>query len=211
MSDAAKTRRTGAKAGADIPQVVVESRAAWRAWLKANHSKRESIWLVTYKKAAAPERYLSYDDIVDEALCFGWIDSLPRTLDAERSMRLLARRKPGSSWSAVNKARVERLVAAGQMTSAGLSVIEAAKRDGSWDRLSEVEALTVPPDLKRALAQHAPAANFASFPRSSKRNILEWIQSAKRPETREQRIRTTAEMAAKNLRANHWRQPGDAK
>ncbi len=160
---------------------------------------------MTYKKSAGP-RYLPYDAIVEEALCFGWVDSLPRELDAERSMHLLAPRKPGSAWSKVNKARVERLAAEGLMTPAGWAKIDRAKADGSWSKLDDVEALVIPPDLQRALADHPPATrNFDGFPRSSKRLILEWIAQAKGGATRARRVAETAQRAAKNERANHHR------
>lgn len=194
-------------AGADHPRVEVASRAELRAWLAAHHADAEAIWLVTGKKAAG-DRYLPYDAIVDEALCVGWVDSQPRALDALRSMRLLAPRRPGSGWSRVNKKRVERLIADGLMTPAGLAVIDRAKADGSWAKLDAVETLALPEDLGAALAAHPPAAGyFDAFPRSSKRLILEWITAAKAPETRARRIEETARLAAGNIRANHYRQP----
>jgi uncharacterized protein YdeI (YjbR/CyaY-like superfamily) len=190
----------------ELPQVEVASRAEWRRWLTKHHPQATGIWLVTWKKAADPAKYLSYDDIVEEALCFGWVDSLPRTVDAQRSMRLVAPRKAGSSWSAVNKARVEQLTAAKLMTPAGLKVIERARRDGSWSKLDEVEQLVVPADLAKALAAHARAAEyFDAFPRSSKRLILEWIHGATTAPTRVKRVTETARLAAENRRANHWR------
>lgn len=198
--------RTKKSSSADRPRVEVHSRAEWRRWLAAHHTQPDGIWLVTYKKTADPRRYLSYDDIVEEALCFGWVDSLPRTVDASRSMRLVAPRRAKSAWSAVNKARVEKLVAARKMAPAGLDAVARAKADGSWAQLDAVEALTVPPDLRRALAAHPPAAtHFEAFPRSSKRLILEWIASARTPETRDKRVLETARLAAENQRANHWR------
>jgi len=169
--------------------------------------QRESIWLVTWKKAAGA-RYLPYGAIVDEALAFGWIDSLPRALDAERTMILLSPRKTGSSWSAVNRERVERLIAAGAMHPAGLARVAAAKADGSWSRLDAVEALTIPDDLAAALVPGSVAdGHFHAFPRSVARRILEWIGNARTPETRARRIAETAAKAADNLRANHARQP----
>jgi uncharacterized protein YdeI (YjbR/CyaY-like superfamily) len=189
----------------DFLRVQVESRAEWRAWLAANHIQAESIWLVTFKKAAG-ERYLPYDDVVEEALCFGWIDSLGRTLDHERTMLLLSPRKAGSGWSKVNKERIERLVAEDMMAAPGLAKIERAKADGSWSRLDEVEALVIPDDLAQALSRHeGAAANFEAFPRSAKRGILEWIMQARRPETRAKRIAETALLAAENRRANDYR------
>jgi len=189
----------------DFPRVQIESRAEWRAWLDANHESAESIWLVTFKKASG-KPYVSYGAVVEEAICFGWIDSLRRKLDDERSMLLLSPRRPGSAWSKVNKDRVERMNAAGKMHPAGLQKIEQSKTDGSWTFLDDVEALVVPDDLVVALAEYDNAEeNFAGFPRSVKRGILEWIKQAKRAETRSKRVRETAELASKNVRANQYR------
>lgn len=163
------------------------------------------MWLVSFKKATGKPR-VDYDAAVEEALCFGWIDSKPAKLDAERSMLYFAPRKAGSGWSRLNKQRVDRLVAIDAMAPAGLAKVEAAKRDGSWSRLDAVEDLAVPPDLEEALRGHpGAAAYFAAFPRSVKRGILEWVASARRPETRAKRVGETARLAAKNVRANQWR------
>ena len=183
----------------ELERVEVRTRAEWRAWLAANHTQADSIWLASYKKVSP--HYLPYADIVEEALCFGWIDSQAATLDAERSMLLMARRKPGSGWSRPNKERIERLEAAGAMTPAGRAVVEAAKADGSWTMLDAVEALEVPGDLAAALEAAPPAAtNFEAFPRSVKRAALEWIRQAKRPETRAKRITKTARLSQRNER-----------
>ena len=189
-------------------QVQVESRADWRRWLAANHDRPMGIWLVTFKKHCG-DRYVAYNDVVEEALCFGWIDSLPRRLDDDRTMLWLAPRQPGSGWSKLNKDRVERLIAAGQMAASGLAAIAAAQADGSWQALDGVEALEIPPDLATALAAYgAAAANFDAFPRSAKRGILEWIANAKRPATRARRIEETARLAQDNIRANQWPRSG---
>ncbi|MGB3683111.1 MAG: YdeI/OmpD-associated family protein [Rubrobacteraceae bacterium] len=189
----------------DFPRAQVESREEWRAWLNANHESAESIWLVTFKKDSG-KPYVSYDDVVEEAICFGWIDSLPRKLDDERTMLLLSPRKPGSAWSKANKDRVERMNAAGKMRPAGRQKIEQSKADGSWTFLDDVETLVIPDDLAAALAEYENAEeNFAAFPRSAKRGILEWIKQAKRTETRSKRVRETAELASKNVRANQYR------
>jgi uncharacterized protein YdeI (YjbR/CyaY-like superfamily) len=194
-------------AAENLPRVEVTSRAELRDWLEHNHARDGSIWLMTYKRSAG-DRYLSYDAIVQEALAYGWIDSLPRALDECRTMRLLSPRKPGSAWSKVNKRHVERLIAAGAMTSTGLGVVERAKADGSWNKLDAVEALEEPQDLADALdARPSARAHFDTFPRSSKRLILEWIGQAKRPETRAARVTETASLAALGKRANHYRQP----
>lgn len=150
---------------------------------------------------------MSYAKTVEEALAFGWVDSLPRALDSERSMLWFAPRKPRTGWSRINKARVERLIADGRMTAAGLAKVTAAKRDGSWTKLDAIESLTIPPDLAAALhAETHATEHFAAFPRSVRRGILEWIDTAKRPETRQRRIDETARFAAKNVRANQWKQ-----
>lgn len=194
-------------AGDHFTRIEIESRAQLRAWLTANHGQAQSVWLVTWKKASG-DRHVPYGDIVDEALCFGWIDSLPRKLDVERSMLLLSPRKRGSAWSAVNKAKVERLGAAGLIHPAGQAIIDAAKADGSWTRLDAVDALVVPPELEAAFATRPGAAeNFGRFPPSTRRGILEWIIQAKRPETRNRRITETADLAQRNIRANQFRQP----
>jgi uncharacterized protein YdeI (YjbR/CyaY-like superfamily) len=192
------------KPGVDISQVEVASRAALRAWLKAHHTQAASMWLVTWKKP--DERNVPYDAIVEELLCVGWVDSLPRKLDDQRTMLLISPRKPASAWSKVNKDRVARLTAEGKMLKAGLAKVEDAKASGTWTKLDAVEALEVPADLARALAAREGAmAYWNAFPRSAKRGILEWILQAKKPETREKRVIETADKAALNERANQWR------
>lgn len=182
-----------------------KSRAEWREWLEKNHTRTTGLWIISYKKATGKPR-LDYDESVEEALCFGWIDSKANALDEERSMLWFAPRKPGTGWSKPNQERVERLLAAGLIHPAGLAKIEAAKKDGSWNKLDAVEALEIPPDLAAALAANGDApVHFEAFPRSVKRGILEWILNAKKPETRARRITETATLAAQNIRANQWR------
>lgn len=182
------------------------TREEWRDWLEANHTRNGGVWMISYKKATGKPR-VEYDDAVEEALCFGWVDSKGNKLDDERTMLWFAPRKAGSGWSAPNKERVERMIAAGLMAPAGLAKIDAAKQDGSWSALDEVEALIVPPDLQEALAGYPNASSyFAAFPRSAKRGILEWIASAKTAATRAKRIAETARLAEENKRANQWRQ-----
>jgi uncharacterized protein YdeI (YjbR/CyaY-like superfamily) len=183
------------------------TRAQWRAWLKKHHTRNEGVWFISFKKAAK-QPIVSYDEAVEEALCFGWVDSKGRKLDEQRSMLWFAPRKAGSGWSAPNKGRVAKMTEAGLMAPAGLAKVQSAKADGSWAALDAVEALEVPPDLAKALAKHPPAAkNFDAFPRSAKRGILEWISNAKRAETRAARIAQTAELAQRNERANQWTGP----
>lgn len=187
-----------------LARVAVRSQAELRAWLAANHAQAESIWLVTWKKCHAA--HVTYGAIVDEVLCFGWVDSRPRRLDDARTMVLLSPRRAGSAWSGVNKARVERLLAAGPMAPAGLAAIERAKADGSWTRLDGASALTEPPELLAALAGPALAA-WRGFPPSHRRANLEWIAQAKRAETRSARIAEIARRAALGERANTWTGP----
>ena len=185
--------------------VQLKSRADWRKWLKKNHTQTEGVWVVIFKKASG-KPHVSYEEIVEEALCFGWIDSKGNKLDDERTMLWCAPRQAKSNWSRPNKIRVERLLAAGLIEPAGLAKIEAAKKNGTWTALDQVEALEIPPDLRKALDANKDAnKNFDAFPRSAKRAILEWILNAKKPETRAKRVSETAELAAKNIRANQWR------
>lgn len=181
------------------------SRSEWREWLKDNHTRSIGVWLVSFKKSTGKSRF-DYNDSVEEALCFGWVDSKPNKLDEERTMLWFAPRKGKTGWSKPNKERVERLVKAGLMQPAGMAKVEQAKADGSWSLLDAVEELKVPQDLLEALAALPPAEqNFLNFPRSAKRGILEWVLQAKRPETRAARVRDTARLAQLDQRANQWR------
>lgn len=186
----------------NFEQVDVTSREQWRSWLATHHKQLESIWLVTYKKHTG-DRYLPYNSIVEEALCFGWIDSLPRKLDADRTMLLLSPRRAQSPWSKLNKERVAQMMEQGFMTPAGLAKIERAKVDGSWTFLDEVEALIIPNDLATVLAQSPQATKyFEAFSPSAQKRILQWIKRAKRTATRQTRIAKTVELAAQNIKAN---------
>lgn len=188
---------------AEAQQVEVQSREALRVWLAANHARTDSIWLVTWK--AHTPYHVSWDVVVEEALCFGWIDSRPRRLDQDRSMIRLSPRKAGSGWSGVNKARIERLIDSGLMAPPGLAKIERARRDGSWTALDAASELLVPDDLQQAFDSHPGARGlFDAFPRSARRSTLEWVALAKRPETRANRVNETARLAALGQRANQW-------
>ncbi len=203
-----RNRRIAGPTPPDREFVHPHTRTQWRAWLEANHARTQGVWVASYKKATGKPR-IEYEAIVEEALCFGWIDSKPNSLDEERSLLWLAPRRAGTGWSRPNKQRVERMIAAGRMAAAGLAKVQAAKADGSWTLLDAVEALNVPDDLARALAAVPEASrNFAAFPRSAKRGILEWILNAKKPETRTKRIAETAMLAGRNERANQWRGKG---
>ena len=154
-------------------QVTVRSRGEWRSWLEEHHAESPGIWLVAFKKASGGP-HVSYDELVEEALCFGWVDSLPRKLDDERSQLLMTPRRPRSGWSRSNKLRVERLSAAGLMAPAGLAAIETAKANGAWEALDAVENLSEPDDLRAALdADAAARRHWDAFPPSARRGILE--------------------------------------
>ena len=187
----------------DFPKIEFRSRPRLRVWLDANHATATTFWLVVYKKHVK-ERHVPYGDIVEELLCYGWIDSRTRRLDEDRTMLLVAPRKPGSTWSAANKKRVARLIEAGLMMPAGQEKIDQAKSDGSWSYLDDIENLVVPDDLAEALENNQSAhRNFHSFNSSAKKVILLWIKNAKREPTRVQRIRETVRLAAKGVKAAH--------
>lgn len=177
------------------------SRQEWRDWLVENHDKLNGIWLIFYKKHTK-KPLVTYDEAVEEALCFGWIDSIPRKMDDERSKLLYTPRKPKSVWSKPNKERVKRLIENGLMTEIGLQKIERAKLDGSWDALNASDNLEIQEDLLRAFeANNIAFENFDKFTDSVKKSILSWIYSSKTAETRAKRITQTVQMAEKNLRA----------
>jgi uncharacterized protein YdeI (YjbR/CyaY-like superfamily) len=182
-----------------------QGRAAWREWLEEHYDRSTGVWLVRYKRPTGKPR-IDYEDAVEEALCFGWIDSTARTLDDKRSMIWFAPRKPKSVWATSNKKRVERLLAAGLMHPVGLAKVELAKADGSWNLLDSAENLEIPADLAAALAAYPSArANFEAFPASVKKMILGWIRLAKRAETRAARVSETARLASEGIRVNEWR------
>lgn len=176
------------------------SRQEWRLWLEENHSSTSSVWLVYYKKKSNIPS-ITYSDAVDEALCFGWIDSTRRSLDHETFTQFFCKRKPASVWSKINKAKVQRLIEAGLMTPAGYRSIETAKENGSWMILDDVEELLIPADLAEEFSTKAGALDFfLSLSKSVRKSILQWLVLAKRPETRQKRISEIAELAAQKLK-----------
>ncbi len=181
------------------------SRDHWRQWLQENHESKPSIWLIYYKKKANMPS-LTYNEAVDEALCFGWIDSTTKSLDEERFMQFFCKRKPTSVWSKINKAKVKTLIEEGLMTTAGLKSIEIAKQNGSWTILDEVEELKMPDDLIAAFkAKKGAGEFFMSFSNSSQKAILQWLVLAKRTETRQKRIDEIVELASQNLKPKQFR------
>jgi uncharacterized protein YdeI (YjbR/CyaY-like superfamily) len=181
--------------------VAVPDRASWRRWLAERHEQPDSIWLVFHKQTSNGSSP-SYEEAVEEALCFGWIDSTVNKLDEHRTLQLFAPRKPKGTWAASNKERAARLEREGLLAPAGIAAIELAKENGSWTALDAVERLEEPAELAAALDADIPAReNWSGFSPSSRKAILWWIVSAKRPETRARRVERTVRMAAKGLRA----------
>jgi uncharacterized protein YdeI (YjbR/CyaY-like superfamily) len=185
----------------DDELLTVETAAAWRAWLRANHRRTAPIWLVFFKKGtgvACP----GYDEAVEEALCFGWIDSVKRRIDDRRYAFKFTPRKPGSSWSASNKRRVARLLADGRMTAAGRALVDRARADGSWDRPTAADLpSTPPPELTRLLDRDPTArATFDALPPSHRRQYAIWVRDAVRAETRERRAARAIEMLSRGER-----------
>ncbi|TDD18671.1 hypothetical protein E1218_25500 [Kribbella turkmenica] len=171
----------------------------WRAWLAANGRTERSIWLIVRRDPAGP----NLTEAVEHALCFGWIDSKTVKRDDTSTYQCFTPRNPRSTWSKVNRDRIEHLTAAGLMDPAGQELVDLARSTGTWDLLADAQNLIVPADLASALAGNPPAGkNFQAFPPSARRAILEWITLAKRPETRARRIQHTVTEAAANRRAN---------
>lgn len=180
------------------------NRAEWRRWLEENHADKPSVWLVQYKKNSDMPS-ISWSDAVDEALCFGWIDSIKKKLDEHATIQFFGPRKPKSVWSKINKAKVQRLTDEGQMRPAGQKCIDTAKQNGSWNMMDDVEELVVPPDLERAFKTRKGAKDyFMGLSKSVRKGILAWVAMAKRPETRQKRIDEIATLAARQLKPKQF-------
>lgn len=177
----------------------------WRKWLKLNHDKKYGVWLIFNKKKSSNYN-LSWSESVDEALCFGWIDSTKRAIDSTQYKQYFSKRKAKSNWSKINKDKVKTLIDQGLMEEAGYKSIEIAKENGSWTFLDDVEALVIPDDLKSELAVYNGSMEFFnSLSKSEKKGLLYWVKSAKRKETRQKRILEIAENACKNLKPKQFR------
>jgi len=186
----------------ELKSFYARDRKAWRKWLTENHVKSPGIWLIYYKVKSGKKR-LEHNDAVEEALCFGWIDSTSRPLDEERYKQRFTPRKPNSGWSFLNKQRIKKMTAQGLMTAAGFEKIRVAKKNGSWERLDKIyapaEQLQIPEDLSNAFSRNKKAKiNFENFPVFARRQFLYWINSAKRDETRRARIRHSILMCSAN-------------
>lgn len=176
-------------------KVEVVSPEELRSWLIEHHSQTESVWLVTYKKSEA-SKYISRRDVLDELLCFGWIDGIRRKFDEQRTMQLISPRK-AEHWAKSYKDRVAKLTEQGLMHTAGLKSVEAAKASGSWTFMDDVDNLIVPDDLKNALSENKEALSFFdSINPSSKRFVLRWLKLAKTEKTRISRIEKLVNLSA---------------
>lgn len=186
----------------EIREVECTSIDQWASWLKTNHAFTDGVWLI-FHKLASPQPSLDYDDMVCEALCWGWIDSRVARLDELRTKMYFSPRRRNGAWSASNKIRIERLVSEGRMQPSGTELVEHARRTGLWNKLDAVEALEIPDDLLTAFRKYPGSKkNFDAFSRSKRRIVLEWIDAAKRPATRASRVMSAAEMAGRNEAAN---------
>lgn len=183
----------------DLKQIRPKSRQAWREWLKKNHATSPGIWLV-YAKKHTKIPSLSYNDAVEEALCFGWIDSLVHPIDDSTYRQVFTPRKQKSRWSALNRTRAAKLIEAGLMTAAGLALITLAKKTGTWEAHVPSETLTIPPELKKAINANAAAKkNWPTYTESQRKMFLYMVHDAKRPETRAKRVARVIEIVSSGV------------
>jgi len=192
------------KSTKDIQTFYPETISQWRNWLQENHQRDQGIWLIQHnKKSGKPT--VSWSDAVDEALCFGWIDSLKKKLDTDSSIQYFGKRKLKSTWSKINKQKIEKLTEENRMSQAGLDIIKIAKENGSWEILDSVEELIIPDDLKQELSSRENAHEFfQNLSKSIKKMMLYWVISAKKPETRQKRILEIAESAEKKKKPKQF-------
>ena len=178
----------------DQERIHIHDRAAWRKWLEKNHTRKSGVWLVFHKKKTGKPS-LAYEDAVEEALCFGWIDSLVKRVDDGSYVQKFTPRKATGTWSASNKKRVQKMIRQDRMTAAGLLAIEEAKKSGAWNTLEKVDRVVMAPELKTKLARNKRAREqFERIPMSQKKQFLWWIESAKREETKIKRIGKAIEL-----------------
>ncbi len=189
-----------------LQKVYARNRDEWRAWLAEHHDKEPAVWLYLYTKSSGEES-IDWDAAVDEALCFGWIDSVVNRIDDRLRRQYFSPRKPKGNWSKINKGKIERLTVEGRMMPAGIAAVERAKANGSWETLDKVEAMEMPDDLVAALAVHPKARPyFDGLSKTRRWEMLYWLNSAKRETTRADRIRQIAEAAAEERRPERFRQ-----
>ena len=188
----------------DIETFCPVSQNEWRQWLKKNHKAKQSIWLVYYKKVSNVPT-VTWSEAVDQALCFGWIDSTARSIDDEKYMQFFCQRKPNSGWSKINKEKVIRLTKQRLINPAGFKSIEIAKQNGSWTILDEIEELIIPGELEKEFKKKPGSKSFfLSLSKSIRKAMLQWIVLAKRPETRQKRIADIAELASQKSKPKQF-------
>lgn len=181
-----------------------KSAQEWRQWLEKHHDAEQSVW-VLYDKKSSGKPSMSWSEAVDEALCFGWIDSTRKTVNDEQFIQLFAKRKPTSTWSKINKDKVKQLIAEGRMAPAGLAVIETAKQNGSWTILDSVETLGIPEDLEKAFKAHPGSKDFfLGLSKSTRKAMLQWLVLAKREETRQKRVEEIAALAGERRKPKQF-------
>lgn len=185
----------------DMNAKLFKNRAEWREWLDKHHATESEIWLIYYKKHSEYES-IQYEEAVEEALCYGWIDSKVKRIDSEKFMQKYTPRQVKSNWSKSNKKRVERLIEEGRMTQAGITMVEIAKQNGSWNRLDDIETeLVIPQDLADALAENIIAKNnYNNFAPSYQKQYLWWLKSAKKLETRKKRLSAIIERCEQGVK-----------
>ncbi|MCL1672777.1 YdeI/OmpD-associated family protein [Elizabethkingia ursingii] len=189
----------------EIETYCPKSQTDWRHWLKKNHQSKQSVWLIFHtKKSNIPS--LSWSDAVDEALCFGWIDSTRKKINNISFMQFFSKRKPKSNWSKINKEKVQQLIDSKRMTKQGYESIEIAKQNGYWTILDEIEEVIIPEDLEIAFKKYNGSKDyFLSLSKSTRKVILSWIILVGKQETRQKRIEEVVESAALNLKPKHLR------
>ncbi len=187
----------------DIQTFYAKTREEWRKWLGENCQSEKSVWLIVYqKKSQTPS--VRFQDAIEDALCFGWVDSKAITRDDESCYLFFSQRNPKSTWGRINRERAKKMIEQGLMMPGGQALIDLAKKTGTWEALADAQNAVIPDDLQQLFDKNNTAfKNFQAFPPSSKRVILEWIAKAKKPETRQQRIIQTVELATRNIRASH--------
>ncbi|MFK7757218.1 MAG: YdeI family protein [Flavobacteriales bacterium] len=189
----------------EVETYCPKSQKDWRNWLAKNHQLKQSVWLI-YFKSSTKVPSISWSEAVDEALCFGWIDSTKKSIDVNRYMQYFSKRKPNGMWSKINKDKVDYLISKGLMQKTGYMSIEIAKKNCSWSILDEVEALILPKDLRKEFIERPGSLEFyEGLSKSTKKILLGWVALAKRPETRQKRVIEIAENASRNTKPKQFR------
>lgn len=189
----------------DIEKFYPKTKQEWRDWLIKNHKTQESIWVIFYKQKTNIST-ITWSEAVEEALCFGWIDSVKKKLDTESSIQYFSKRRPKSTWSKINKEKILELTKQGKMSKAGLEIVEIAKQNGSWTLLDQVEDLIIPKDLEIEFIKKPKSKEyFLTLSKSTKKVILYWLVNAKTNKTRQKRISEIIECAELNQKPKHIR------